>query len=372
MEFRHSGNSGARRRRILFDDANHSANSTEKKRVTAEATPRRAANYANAAQADCETRVADLIPTRVWTLCVLFLLGLVVIAALINAHQRHDAWAKYLTPGCLEILDLSKPANLAAWFSSAGLALGALTAIFIYRMRRHRVDDYRARYRVWLWASLGLLAASVHAICGLHEFVQGVTVHFSGTNLWGDGYIWWTIIATAFTTPLTVVLLIDMRRSRFSNFMLLGALGCYGLAATLKLEFIMKEDFPLYFEACSGATLLGNLLVIMSLCLFSRHILLAVQKKFPPVKSSIERRKNTKKTPQKSANNSTKTHNQTDQQTKKIAPAPRSRRNDLDPSATDDSDQVTNTDSDINSRQKLSKAERRRLRKELRRQNKAA
>ena len=173
-------------------------------------------------------------------------------------------------------------------------------------------------------------------------------------------------------TPLTVVLLIDMRRSRFSNFTFLGALGCYGLAATLRLELIMKSDFPLYFEACSGATLLGHLLVMMSLWLFSRHILLAVQKKVSSVKSSLSQQKNIKKTIQKSVGTSIKTHNRPDQQTEKIDPAPRLRHNDLDPSATDNSDQVTNTDSDLNGRQKLSKAERRRLRKELRRQNKAA
>ena len=371
MEFRHRGNGGDRRRRVLFDDSS----SATTKSVTASRSKRGrvrgAGTYSNAAQADCEARLVDFIPTRTYTLLVLFLLGLVVIAALVTLHQHHTTWCRAFDSDCLAILNLAHHANLAAWVSSAGLSLAALTAVLVYRVRRHQVDDYRAAYRVWLWAAGFLLVASANATAGLHEGIQGVLSHFAGTTLWDDGYVWWVVVVAAMGLPLALVLLMDMHRCRAASLALIFAIVGYSSAAAMRLQFLVIETSPIYVEAISVAALMGHLALLMTLWIFARHVFLGAQGK-------LQVRSSRKKTRKKSAHNSSKPSSKPRSRSTQTARAKEKetpRRTDLD---VDSTRPTTGTDDDTDQSEvaahgkRLSKAERRRLRKQLRRQRNAA
>ena len=39
------------------------------------------------------------------------------------------------------------------------LGSSSLTALLVYVIRRHKMDDYRGRYRLWLWCAAALLIA---------------------------------------------------------------------------------------------------------------------------------------------------------------------------------------------------------------------
>src|SRR5204863_8373822 len=90
----------------------------------------------------------------------------------------------------LAAFDLAAPNSIGAWFSSLLFTLAAGWSLLIYSLRRHKVDDYRGRYRVWLPAAAALLLLSVDAPTGLHRVAAGTIVRLSGVTTFGDGPIW--------------------------------------------------------------------------------------------------------------------------------------------------------------------------------------
>ena len=367
MEFRHRGNGGERRRRVLFDDTSSPTTKSVTASRSKRGSVRTSGTYSDAAQADCEARLVDFIPTRTYTLIVFFLLGLVVIAGLVTLHQHHVAWSRALGSDCLAILDLAHHANLEAWVSSAGFSLAALMAVLIYRVRRHQVDDYRAAYRIWLWAAGFLLVASANATAGLHEGILGALTHWAGIPLWMDGYVWWVVVVSTIGFPLALVLLMDMRRCRAASLALIFSIVGYLSSAALRMQLVVVESSPIYVEAISVAALIGHLALLMSLWIFARHVFLGAQGKLC-VKSSRAKKQN-RWTPTAS-DLSSKPRNRLAQTTRPRVKET-ARRSDLEGESkrqAADTDEIEQNDTG----RKLSKAERRHLRKQLRSQRKVA
>ncbi|MBI83163.1 MAG: hypothetical protein CMJ81_08210 [Planctomycetaceae bacterium] len=367
MEFRHSGNGAVRRRRVLLDD--NSAPSSNK--ATPNKSKRQAGSalkYAEAARADCEARISDLIPTRIYSLLCWFLGGFALVTGLVVLHGYRLQWVQYLGSGSLSILDLTQQPNLASWFSTVALAVASFTAVLIYKIRRHRVDDYRAGYRIWVWAAGFLLLASLNTAAGLEDVTRGIAFHLTGTLILGDGYVWWVLLVVAAFVPLACLLTLDLRRSPGATLVLLSAIGCYGMAALLRMQIIAPGDVQAQEILTPVATLLGHLMIVMGLWIFARSVYLGAQEKVP-----LEKMAGAKKNRGSAAeiklgvkNGSQEKHLQDTSQTCKT---------DLEIGAETESchdNLADSSDTETKQSNRLSKAERRRLRKQQRRQNKAA
>ena len=383
MEFRHSGNGGDRRRRVLFEDSPSvlvdSAAAPSANAPSNPTKPNASLQYADGARAEFEYRLTDLIPQRIFSLTLMLLFGLMVTAGLVTLHQRHQTWAKLLgvPKDCFAIFDLSTTANLSSWVSSSTLALAAFAAVLIYRLRRHLVDDYRGRYRVWLWSAMLLLMISANCTASLERLVTSTSIHFSGKLLWGDGYLWWILTAAVITLPLAMTLLVDMRHSFLSCIAMLLAIGFYAVAAILHLG-LLPIMYPaaatLQVVVTTTATHLGHLMVLMSLWTFARHVLLGAQGK---LSEFLEKQTTAVKTSTQHTNEiaSVKTRDKVNHATASHSSKSTSRRTDLEntTSKTTKSNQIDfSEEPQEDSARKLSKAERRRLRKQARRQNRAA
>ena len=173
MEFRRGGHRDVRRRRALIDepDTALATASRESSRPSgADASPSEPARrYSDAALSPRQPRVIDLIPIRRWTnlvLAALLLSGAAGIEALYG-HLALENTAFDVSQ--LPAIDLSERGSVATWFSSAMLAACALFGLLTYQLRRHRVDDYRGRYRMWCWVIPMFLLASVDQVAGVQE-----------------------------------------------------------------------------------------------------------------------------------------------------------------------------------------------------------
>ena len=87
MEFRRSGNRDERRRRVLMDEAGQQAAGAPAAKDDASVSPARTAAapvqaYTEAALSPRQRRVIDVIPTRRWTILVLLIVALSLVAAL--------------------------------------------------------------------------------------------------------------------------------------------------------------------------------------------------------------------------------------------------------------------------------------------------
>ena len=367
MEFRHSGNGAVRRRRVLLDD-NSAASSNKSTPNKSKRQAGSALKYAEAARADCEARISDLIPIRVYSLLCWFLGGFSLVTGLVVLHGCRLQWSHYLGTACLNILDLTQQPNLATWFSTVALAVASFTAVLIYKIRRHRVDDYRAGYRIWVWAAGFLLLASVNTAAGLEDVTRGIALHLTGSLIWGDGYVWWVLLVVAAFIPLACLLALDLRRSPGATLVLLSALGCYGLAVLLRMQIIVPGDVQAQSVLMSVATLLGHLMIVMGLWIFARSVYLGAQEKLPLEKTEGVTKNRDSATKSKPG---IKNHNQE----KHLQETFQTCKTDLEVTADTDEvheDLVDSFDAATTQGKRLSKAERRRLRKQQRRQNKAA
>ncbi len=173
------GGPGDQRRRRLFTEERAAAAgiaaaaaASPTSRVT---TPpvHKTQRYGDAEFLDQQPSLLDLAPRRLIGWALIFLAGAMLIAAI----EALSVWMPRLTAvlghrppvGPIAAFDLGGKGSLAAWFSSLLLLAASLVAVLVYSVRRHQVDDYRGRYRVWLWAALCWFLMASDAAASLHE-----------------------------------------------------------------------------------------------------------------------------------------------------------------------------------------------------------
>ena len=209
---------------------------------------------------------------------------------LIAAIEALSVWMPRLTAvlghrppvGPIAAFDLGGKGSLAAWFSSLLLLAASLVAVLVYSVRRHQVDDYRGRYRVWLWAALCWFLMASDAAASLHEGFRDLVTLLTGTALLGDGSIWWVIGYALLLGAIGVRLLLDMWPCRLSTAALLAAGGAYAAAVPLRLGWLSVEDPVRRVMVLQGAVMGGHLLLLLAMGLHLRYVLADARGLLPP------------------------------------------------------------------------------------------
>jgi hypothetical protein len=151
MEFRRSGASDERRRRVLRDEIT-GGQDEEAASIPISSKRDRARRYTDGALAESQPRVTDFLPQRGFSALVVGLLLLTAVAAVITAHIAVTTSGLLAKEPRLAMFDLNGRGNIGQWFASLLFGGLALLSLVIYNLRMHRVDDFRGRYRVWLVA----------------------------------------------------------------------------------------------------------------------------------------------------------------------------------------------------------------------------
>ena len=199
--------------------------------------------YCAAVLSERQPRVTDLLPVRpLWMVCCI-LLGLTGIATIEAIHIHAATMPVVEGASLLAPLHVTGRGSLVAWYSSWLLGLAAALSLLTFGIRAHRIDDYRGRYRVWLWTAAALCWLSLDAATGVHDALAlGLTL-ITGKQvitapLAAACTMTWLAIYTVLFGGLAIRLLIEVWDSLpgFTTLLLslLGYLGC-GL---LKLEII--------------------------------------------------------------------------------------------------------------------------------------
>lgn len=223
---------------------------------------------------DRQPRVTDLVPQRYSVLFVLFAAGLAVVGGLEAAYY----WLPHLThmtsDGQLAAIDLEGEGSLASWFSSTTLALAAAVAAVIFSLRRHRQDDYHGRYRVWLWAAALWLTMSIDESASLHEGFKELASHFSGQRGYGDGSIWWIAGYGLIFATVGTRLFLEMRCCRLSSGALVLGVLCYVGAVATKIGIVPELHGAYAVMTKEGCEMLGNVLLLFSMAAHARYTIL--------------------------------------------------------------------------------------------------
>jgi hypothetical protein len=181
MDFRRSGQLDERRRRVLRDELAQPADNETADAALAGGSsakgPVRA--YCPAVLAERQPRVTDFLPIRPLWMTVAILLAVTAVAAIECLHIHARTMPIGSLPQ-LAALDAGQRGSLAQWFAAIALACGAALALVTFGIRVHRVDDYRGRYRVWLWLAAALAWGSLDAASGLHDSLGLALAYLAG------------------------------------------------------------------------------------------------------------------------------------------------------------------------------------------------
>lgn len=270
------GHRDDRRRRLLAEDLSANLDPPAQAQSGSPAgrpIAHKSVNYGDAEFLQTQPRLADLVPRRLIVVALLPLGGSIVIAGL---AMLYSAAPRLLhTPGHWPgIAVLGGPGSLSNWFSSLLLLMATFYAVVNYTVRRYKVDDYRGRYRVWLWAAVCCFLMATDASASLHQGLQEALVSLSGTRIVGDGSVWWLAPAALLLGFVGTRLLIDVWPCRLASSALVLAAVAHLAALVPFFGLVRLPSDVAKVVLLNGLLLAGHLLLASSLVLHARFVLL--------------------------------------------------------------------------------------------------
>ena len=172
----------------------------------------------------------------------------------------------------LGVFDLAARGSFAAWYASLLLTVTGITAALLFSLRRHRIDDYRGRYRVWLWATLGFMALAVNQTADLdallREMVEQVAARLGAAQAWI-----WPALCLAVGLACLTRFSFEVRRSRGA--LALGWLGAIEwLLASTGVGWLKVELAASRVMLVVGLKLLGQMTILAAHVAYARYVLL--------------------------------------------------------------------------------------------------
>jgi hypothetical protein len=276
MEFRRTGHRDERRRRVLIDELITSPPSSESdfavaRGSSAEQPPRR---YSTAVIT--QPGITCLVPTRGWTLSVLFLGGLALIGGLLSLHaavypqlvQHRVAWVA---------LDLTARGSLASWFGGTIYLLGSGSCAMLFWLRSHKLDDYRGHYRLWLLTTILALVASCDLVTGLHRAFGEVLVELAQGRLGGDAASWTAVGLALIGGTWAARIALEVRVSRAALLFLSASGACFSITLSLAWGWLPVETPVIADLIGSAGWLVGAWMLLFAVLTYCRFVLLDAQ-----------------------------------------------------------------------------------------------
>lgn len=265
-----------RRRRALIDENLHGAGQEASSSASDEDSKKRsrAKAYAEAAHVANHAPVSVCIPKRPLSVLGLLVVGVALIAAIEVLYAKVFLRVPTDFQSNLVALDVTARGSLASWFSSVVLCCGAMASLLVYLIRRHRMDDYRGRYRWWLWLVPLLLIASVNAGTGLHQVLSGVLTSLSGAEVAVGGKGWWLLAYAAVFLPIILQLAMEFWPSRLATAFFCGTVAAYTLVAAFELQAVRCATPLATAIAHSTLLLAAPFGVLVSILSFGRYVYL--------------------------------------------------------------------------------------------------
>jgi hypothetical protein len=281
MEFRRSGGRDERRRRVLMDETGTTEESTAGSTPSSTTTSgsRNTPDYAEAAKAVRQVRLSDLVPRKAWLVAALTCLALLLTAGVIAAIWYAPTWP-WLNQAAREIFAPGNRGSLASWFSSLLLLMCAAGAMQIYLLRRHKVNDYRGRYRLWVPVALLLFVASADAVIGLHLLLGSAVSTLLPAAWTPSTQLAWMLPFAAIVAAVGIRLAVETRRSYGTVVALTTCTVAYTMSAVVHcrpdvMSIAEISDAHALVTISLAAQLVGHVFLLLTVMLYARYVFLA-------------------------------------------------------------------------------------------------
>jgi hypothetical protein len=266
-----------RRRRVLNDEVLSASSSHAALRAIADDDVRDTPRYSDAAGVENHPQVTDFVPRQYRTIALLVLVGGVATAVLGALHYFGSSLADVFgmtTPGPF---DLAAPGSMASWVSAVVLLLCSVLCMLIYSIRRHQIDDYRGRYRVWLAAAAACLLLSLNSVAALHDVLASAGSHLIGWSLLRDGSIWWLTLAGLPLSWTFARTLLDAKECRVATVLYFAAALSYSAGAAAYFGALPSSNSQIDSTVAGTALVLGHWMLLSAAVAYARFVVLDAQ-----------------------------------------------------------------------------------------------
>jgi len=283
-----------RRRRVLNEEVLSASNiavylDSSQQVIEPGDTPR----YGAGANIENHPQVTSFVPRRFRTLSLIALLGLGAgVCAEFTAYYAETLSKLVQVVSPAEITEVFAN-RLVAWSSAVVLLLAAGYTRLIFSLQRHRVDDYRGRYRVWRTAGWAAIALSLNAVLGGHELVSRCLGNLVEWQFLSANAGWWLVPAALLGGWLLVKLVIDASECRSALAVYLLAIACLTVAGVHSAGWSPAWSANWPDTLSRTLPLSGYTLFLVGSLLFARYVVLDVQglieRQVPVVAATAER-----------------------------------------------------------------------------------
>jgi len=249
--------------------------------------------------------LTDLIPKRLGTLWVLFILGLASVVCILFLYFKLPE----ITRACPELvgsprgnqgatngsgktpdqlanlskkvemeniaaLDVTRRDSLASWLMTFLWGMAAFGSVLVYLICRQK-QDYRRLNDIWIWGAVACLFLSLDQVAGLRIFFRDVMIYCTGTQLYGNGNLWWVAIYLIVFGMIGTRILTEIHKDLPACNSLLMAGICFIVSACAELRLLLPGDAVQNAMLCSGTAMTGCLFLVLSIGLYGRQLIIS-------------------------------------------------------------------------------------------------
>jgi hypothetical protein len=240
--------------------------------------------YSQAVRKTCQQRLTQFIPIRAGSLTLVLMTmwtvwGLLLLAHyLLHVRGNENGQSSLLI---LQLFDVRSPHSIANWMACQLWMLTALVAWMIFRIRQHKLDDYRAKYRIWIvLACIALFSSFDTATSAL--FLLGQSI--DGWTRKEIGYGGWPLVLASYASLVALMglrLSSELKGTPTAVLSWFAGLLGWACAALLGTGLLKLNWSPGTIDLTVGACWLGGvLLVFQAAGMYLRYCYLQAQKRF--------------------------------------------------------------------------------------------
>ncbi len=248
--------------------------------------------YSQAVRRTCQQRMVQLIPVRRGTLSIVLSCMWILWGGLLFSHYwiftraalnaaPNTTPTGFLTLPIAQLFHLRSPHSIAQWLTCQLWMLTSVAAWMIFQLRRHKLDDYRARYRIWVVLAIAAAFSSFEASSsGL--LLLGISI--DGWAQREIGYAGWPLVLATFASIIGVIgirLCSELKSAPMSVVSWLVGLMAWALAALLGTGLLKITWSPATIDLVVGGSLLGGILAVFQASgIYLRQTYIHAQKRF--------------------------------------------------------------------------------------------
>ena len=249
--------------------------------------------YSQGVRRTCQQRIVQLIPVRRGTLTFVLTGMWILWGGLLFSHYwiftRADLAAATNTTNAASIsslpiaqlFHLRSPHSIAQWLTCQLWMLTAVAAWMIFQLRRHKLDDYRARYRIWVVLAISAAFSSFEASS------SGLLLLGMSIDGWARkeiGYGGWPLVLASFASIIGVIgirLCSELKTAPMSVVSWLFGLIAWAVSALLGTGLLKTTWSQATIDLVVGGCLLGGILAVFQASgIYLRQTYIHAQKRF--------------------------------------------------------------------------------------------